>query len=106
LEALEGYSALDRLVHRLAFASPRVQLAAAEMEDSMFGSATEGVAEQDPVFVTSLPRAGTTALLTALSELEEFATHLYRDMPFVMAPVLWSRLSGGFESDKPGWMMF
>jgi hypothetical protein len=84
-------------VHRIAFASPGVQLAAADMEDGMFRRDLDGVAAGPPVFVTSLPRAGTTILLTALASAPEFATHLYRDMPFVMAPLLWSRLSGRFR---------
>jgi hypothetical protein len=47
-----------------------------------------------PVFIVSLPRGGTTALLNALHRLPEVATHEYRDMPFVTAPLLWSRLGG------------
>jgi len=47
-----------------------------------------------PVFIVSLPRGGTTALLNALHRLPGVATHEYRDMPFVTAPLLWSRLGG------------
>jgi hypothetical protein len=50
-----------------------------------------------PIFITSLPRAGTTLVLAALFLFPTLATHLYRDMPFVLSPVLWSRLSGGFR---------
>ena len=92
------YGRLDRLVHRIAFASPRVQLAAAEMEETLFGGDIAEVRPGPPVFVTSLPRAGTTVLLTALAEAEGLAAHTYRDMPFVMAPLLWSRLSGRFRA--------
>ena len=92
-----AYGRLDRLLHRIAFSSPHVQLAAAEMEDTLFRRDLRGVETGPPVFVTSLPRAGTTTLLTALSTVRGLATHLYRDMPFVMAPMLWSRLSGRFR---------
>jgi hypothetical protein len=91
------YSRLDRLVHRLAFARPSVQLAAADMEDGMFARDLAGVALDRPIFVTSLPRAGTTVLLTALTQSPQLAAHTYRDMPFVMAPLIWSRLSGSFR---------
>lgn len=97
MTATGGYSRLDRLVHRLAFARPSVQLAAADMEDGMFARDIAGVPLDRPVFVTSLPRAGTTVLLTALAQARDLAAHTYRDMPFVMAPLLWSRLSGGFR---------
>jgi hypothetical protein len=49
------------------------------------------------VFITSLPRAGTTLLLEILADVPGFAAHCYRDMPFVLAPVLWAGLSGGFH---------
>jgi hypothetical protein len=85
------------MLHRLAFASPRVQLIAEDLGNSLYGKVFQSVTAERPVFITSLPRAGTTALLNALAGLPSFATHLYRDMPFVMAPVLWSRLSGRFQ---------
>ncbi len=77
---------LDRLVHRIAFAKSSVQIAAAEIEDSLFRRDLEAVDVGGPIFITSLPRAGTTILLTASAAAPELATHLYRDMPFVMAP--------------------
>lgn len=95
-----AYSAMDRAVHGLAFSRPFVQLTAADLEDSMFGRDIEAVKDRPPLFVTSLPRAGTTVLLEALATVPGLATHRYRDMPFVMAPLLWSRLSGPFA--RPG----
>ena len=99
METLNAYSALDRFVHRIAFANPGVQLTAAQIEDSLLGRGLDAVEMGSPIFITSLPRAGTTILLTALNSVPELATHLYRDMPFVMAPLLWSRISGRFRKD-------
>jgi hypothetical protein len=48
------------------------------------------------VFVTSLPRAGTTVMLRVLAELPEFASATYRHMPFTLAPMLWQRFSRRF----------
>jgi len=48
-----------------------------------------------PVFITSLARGGTTALLNAFHDIPGIATHTYRDMPFLTAPSLWNRLAGG-----------
>ena len=99
-DAASGYSPMDRAVHGLAYSRPFVQLAASDLEDTLFRRDIERVADRPPVFVTSLPRAGTTVLLTALHGVPGVATHLYRDMPFVMAPLLWSRLSGGFAKSS------
>lgn len=45
------------------------------------------------VYVCGLARSGTTMLLRVLDELEDFRSLTYRDMPFVMAPNLWRRIS-------------
>ncbi|WP_226582291.1 sulfotransferase [Acuticoccus sediminis] len=89
------YGALDRLLHRIAFSSLDTQRMLGDIENRMF--AGESVPVRRPVFVTSLPRAGTTILLEVLAALPEFASATYRHMPFVLAPVLWQRLSRGFR---------
>lgn len=91
------YTALERLLHKVAFATPQVQRAAADIEAGLFARRVEEVASEPPLFVTALPRAGTTLLLEALAEFDEIATHTYRDMPFVAAPLLWDRLSAAFR---------
>ncbi len=93
----QNYSALDRMVHRLAFSSRAIQLSAADVETTLYGGRFRHIAVERPVFITSLPRAGTTLLLEAFDRLPGFATHRYRDMPFVLAPLLWDRLSGKFR---------
>lgn len=97
---LNAYSRLDQTVHRIAFSSRALQLSMADMEDSMFAKDLAGITVRRPIFVTALPRAGTTILLTALAHLPGLATHLYRDMPFLMAPMLWARLSKGFRKES------
>ncbi len=92
-----NYSALDRLLHRIAFSAPSIQLTAADIEKKVFGAVYGAVEATRPIFVTSLPRAGTTLLLEVLHRFPSLATHNSRDMPFVMAPVFWSRLSSAFR---------
>jgi hypothetical protein len=92
-----NYSRFDRLLHRVAFAAPFVQLTAADIEKAMYGGSYAVARGSRPVFITSLPRAGTTLMLEVLSLFPSLASHVYRDMPFVMAPVLWSRLSAPFR---------
>ncbi len=87
------YSTADRMIHMLAFAHPGVLKAASWIEDRLIARAAAARPEA-PIFITSLARGGTTALLNALHDVPGVATHTYRDMPFVTAPVLWSRLSG------------
>lgn len=95
--AQSNYSASDRLVHKVAFANPGVQHTLSRLEDRLWHRSIENLSETAPVFVTGLPRAGTTILLNVLAELPGIATHRYRDMPFVMAPLLWNKLSSPFQ---------
>ena len=92
-----NYSALDRFLHRIAFSAPSIQFTAADIEKKVFGAVYGAVEATQPIFITSLPRAGTTLLLEVLQRFPSLATHNYRDMPFIMAPVLWSRLSSPFH---------
>jgi hypothetical protein len=92
-----NYSALDRALHRLAFASPAVQETAADIEAALFAKEYRHLEVHRPIFVTSLPRAGTTLVLEVLARVPGIATHTYRDMPFVRAPILWHALSRSFR---------
>jgi hypothetical protein len=92
-----NYSALDRALHRLAFANSAIQETAADIESSIFAARFRHIRVERPIFVTSLPRAGTTLVLEVLARVPGIATHTYRDMPFVLAPLLWDALSKGFR---------
>jgi hypothetical protein len=96
-----AYGPGDQLVHVLAFASPAVMRTLAAIDDRLHARAIRQVEERPPVFVTSLARGGTTALLNAFHDLPGIATHEYRDMPFITAPAAWARL-GGDRSARVG----
>lgn len=91
------YSRLDRGLHRLAFRTRVAQIGMADLEDRMMARALESCRTDRPVFITALPRAGTTLLLECCAGLPEFASHCYRDMPFVLVPCLWARFSSSFQ---------
>ena len=95
----DQYSPTDKLVHRLAFASRSAQLAMSGMEDSLYRRQLEPFSAEKPVFVTAMPRAGTTLLIELLEGSGEFGTHTYRDMPMLLAPLFWSKISGRFHRD-------
>src|SRR3546814_19698701 len=78
---------------------PGLQLFAADLEKVAFASQFRSVSAERPIFISSLPRAGTTALLEVFATLPTIATHTYSDMPMVLAPLLWSRISGAFRLD-------
>ncbi|VEP15142.1 Sulfotransferase family protein (modular protein) [Hyella patelloides LEGE 07179] len=92
-----SYSNLDRTLHQLAFNTYTAQIAIADVEDTMFSKQLANCQTERPVFITALPRAGTTLLLECCADLPEFASHCYRDMPFVLIPCLWNRFAQSFQ---------
>ncbi|WP_299321792.1 sulfotransferase [Parasphingopyxis sp.] len=95
--ALEDYGWLDRSIHRIAFGTKVPQDFLLDMEERRYG---DHIARQEivsPIFVTGLARAGTTLVLETLARHPQLATHRYRDMPFVISPIIWRDLSGRFQ---------
>jgi hypothetical protein len=93
----DRYGWSDRLLYRLAFRLGITQQALADVEQVLYGDALN--ADPNPVFVTALPRSGTTILLQLLCETGHFASHTYADMPFVLCPMLWQRFNAPFAVD-------
>ena len=53
------------------------------------------------VFVSGLARAGTTILMREIHGSGDFGSLTYADMPFVLAPNFWRRLSANGAKAKP-----
>lgn len=94
------YSLLERTVQRILFSSAALQELLDDLERLCCARYWEEIEIVRPVFITSLPRAGTTILLEALASLPGMASHEYRDMPFVFTPLLWHRLSSGLRRER------
>jgi hypothetical protein len=90
------YGAGDRLLHRLALGMPLVTRASFDLDDMVparRGTPVDG----RHVFVSGLARAGTTIVMRALYATGQFRSLTYRDMPFVLMPGLWAKLSASFR---------
>ncbi len=91
------YSSSDQMLHRIAFRTALAQIWLAKRESRWFARRLAICSVDNPVFITALPRAGTTLLLECLADHPELASHCYRDMPFVLSPYLWNRFSSRFQ---------
>lgn len=94
---MNNYSVIEQLLHRLVLGSTAAADFVADLECSVYKDVR---ARQDAIYITGLARAGTTAVLRALHASQVFASLTYRDMPFVLAPNLWRRLTA-FNAGKP-----
>ena len=91
-----NYSFGDRLLHRLALGSTWVRQISFDLE--LYGTDKEGLVPMgQPIFISGLPRAGTTILMRTFHDTGAFRSLTYRDMPFVLMPGIWKRLSRPFH---------
>jgi Sulfotransferase family len=81
------------MLHRLALGSRAIAEMSFDMEKATQRPDGDAAAQGQHVFVAGLARAGTTVLMRRFHASHTFATLTYRDMPFVLAPGLWAKLS-------------
>ena len=93
---MNNYSWLQQKLHQLALSSQFMRETSFDIETSLIST---NETNDNHVFVSGLARSGTTILLNAIYESNEFASLSYKDMPFVLAPNIWSRLS--FNKQDP-----
>ncbi len=95
-DSFEGaYSVLEHFLHRIALGPRSVRAASFDVEQSFVKPDPGLIGDGRHVFIAGLARAGTTVLLQALHGTGHFRSLTYREMPFVLMPNLWRRLSPG-----------
>ena len=94
-----GYSFLSRVLHRVALGSDAVAEASFDIDRKAFPADAAAVAEKRHIFVSGLARAGTTILMRELYATSAFRSLTYRDMPFVLAPNLWGKITRSSHKD-------
>ena len=92
----KNYSAVDKALHYLAFSVPTLRILLNDIENSLYKKELASFESQNEVFISGLPRSGTTLLLEFLAQTGEFHTFSYRHMPFIYSPLLWRKLSNPF----------
>lgn len=87
------YSLIDRLIHRIALGSQLIREVSFDLERLTLEKGESTSIQDAPVYVCGLARSGTTMLLRVLENATPLASLNYRDMPFIMAPNLWGKVS-------------
>ena len=87
---MNNYSLLERLFHNFALSSQLIREASFDLESAFISSKSSN---ENHIFITGLARSGTTILLNSIYKSNVFASLTYADMPFVLAPNLWSKIS-------------
>lgn len=91
------HSMLEKTLHRVAFRSFSSSLALSRIESRLYRQPLAAVENKRPVFLTALPRAGTTLLLELCVGTRQFVSHTYGDMPFLLLPLFWNHFAKYFQ---------
>lgn len=91
---MNNYSFLQQQWHRLILSSQLVKETTFDIEKTLFLKKTNtNNSDKEHIFISGLARSGTTALLNALHASKDFSSLTYNDMPFVLAPNLWNKIT-------------
>ncbi len=87
-----AYNFSSKFLHRIALQSKMMAEISFDADNSFVNK--KGIIFSDsPVFISGLARSGTTMLMRYLYETGQFRSLTYLDMPFVLMPNLWKKLS-------------
>ena len=93
---MNSYSWIQQKLHYLALSSQLIRETAYDIESSII-SHHENLSEN--VFISGLARSGTTILLNAIYKSNEFSSLSYADMPFILAPNIWSKINLNHQTE-------
>jgi len=93
---MNDYSMGDRILHRLALGISLIRRASFDIE-TLIAPHDRLSPELKHVFICGLARAGTTILMRCFYDSGRFCSLTYRNMPFVLMPNIWKRVSGRFQ---------
>ena len=96
------YNGFSKTLHRIALGRAFIARTSYELESSLMGDkiSPDQAGHGQHVFIAGLARAGTTILMRTFFQSGDFRSLTYRDMPFVLMPNLWLKLSRTFRSHK------
>ena len=90
----KDYPFLSRVLHHVVLGSNIVSDFLFDIEMAIFKKKIHKDDLRTHIFVSGLPRSGTTLLMNMLYETNQFASLTYRDMPFILSPNLWKKIIG------------
>lgn len=87
---MKNYKFYQKILHRLFLSSKIFKKSFFELEKIFFLKENFSIKESKHIFISGLPRSGTTIILNYIYNTGQFSSLTYNDMPFVMAPNLFS----------------
>tara|TARA_Y100000816_G_C26080730_1_gene569563 strand:+ start:783 stop:1775 length:993 start_codon:yes stop_codon:yes gene_type:complete len=82
---MKNYNLIQKILHNIVFKNKIINKSLYELE-KFFYLKKINTNEYPHIFITGLPRSGTTILLNFIFETDNFASLKYENMPFILSP--------------------
>ena len=98
---MHNYKFLERKLHSFILSNKFLRYCSFKIEKELFlRSSKKYCDDRRHVFITGLPRSGTTIILNYLYASSQFASSTFNDMPFVLSPNIWSFCTSKIEKKE------
>ena len=95
---MQNYNFIQKFLHDLLFSQKFINKSLFEIEKLFF--LKKKLINHSQIFITGLPRSGTTSILNFIYSSGEFASLKYSNMPFILSPNISKYLIRSFEKKK------
>jgi len=82
---MQNYSTLQKFLHDFVLRKKFINKSLFELEKIIYLK-NKDIKNQSHIFITGMPRSGTTSLLNFLFSSGEYASLIYKNMPFILSP--------------------
>jgi hypothetical protein len=82
---MQNYSTIQKFLHDFVLSKQFINKSLFELE-KIFYIKNKDIKNQSHIFITGLPRSGTTCLLNFIYSSNQYTSLTYRNMPFVLSP--------------------
>ncbi len=98
---MQNYNKFQKILHDLILGSKFIKKSLYELEKKIFlKNYKEEINNIKHLFITGLPRSGTTILLNFFYNTNQFASFTYAQMPFITSPNLFSKINSKVSNEK------
>ena len=89
---MRNYNLPQKYLHHFVLGNNLIEKTLFDLEKMIFLNKDKDNNLQKHIFITGLPRSGTTILLEFIYKTQDFASLTYSDMPFIMAVNLYGKI--------------
>lgn len=95
---MSNYNFIEKFLHSFYLSNKFIKKTSFDVEKFFFLNKNNHLSSNKHVFITGMPRSGTTVLLNYFFKSRLFASLTYSDMPMVLCPNIWGKINSLFNN--------